>query len=761
MKKIIILLCAFLGTLHVNAENDVPAILFFHNDSIIQSFLRSDVDSMRYSYIDINGEKQNEVVTQLVYLKDTIIQIPLAEIDSVVYTPPSYSNELYLKVTTELHDYLKSHEGVVIEDVQSYLEKYSELVTTKIINNVMYINVDNSHEFICDPLMETCVGESEGELHGINIEELMGEINNALYPEETTEEMGSAFVRKDYSGTRASSGPVMLSKRKILFWDPFNMNTRLKGFDQIADTGNSLDALNTLSNYDVAVLFCHGESRDGMMGVPASFRTSLGEDNYVDGIIGTGEKTEKILFIKESKLRQLIGANDLSHTIVFMSMCHSDTNKSMIKKILNSHNVAAFAGANNTMDNGVVDFIFNFVNEFYLTRAFASNIIMSEFGSDSSASPIRKSYTTRNGVSGTYSYYYTGDIYYEPSVTAMSAVENKPRASIILPYELAVSASATRNFSQSRVSYADVSAGFWIRNKETGETMEWDFSDSSIELYHRYDYKTMTSRIEVLRVTDDMEDGTYEYRTYLKINGEKMYSENIYEFVVKRINKVVPEWILEAMKPYIPIYEGDNPPTVEGAYLMSPQTLSYDSNPDSKFKPGDVFADNYLIFYDQDKSKNTINYESYEVNDSELIIGYDYGPGAFISGEGDNFSIFFNTTGEAFFDDGNVSEKLALIISGTMTSAGIKDLYYSFVMIDKNDPNNHLMDIGDYRVFKDGDGLAEIVEIKNESQARVRRSGPSRSLPSCVDNGSGVSLQMGVSFDEWKKKWDRKMQAKK
>ena len=270
----------------------------------------------------------------------------------------------------------------------------------------------------------------------------------------------------------------------------------------------------------------------------------------------------------------------------------------------------------------------------------------------------------------------------------------------------------------------------------------------------------MTSRIEVLRVTDDMEDGTYEYRTYLKINGEKMYSENIYEFVVKRINKVVPEWILEAMKPYIPIYEGDNPPTVEGAYLMSPQTLSYDSNPDSKFKPGDVFADNYLIFYDQDKSKNTINYESYEVNDSELIIGYDYGPGAFISGEGDNFSIFFNTTGEAFFDDGNVSEKLALIISGTMTSAGIKDLYYSFVMIDKNDPNNHLMDIGDYRVFKDGDGLAEIVEIKNESQARVLKSESSPLLPSCMDSGTGVSFQKGIPFDVWKKKWDERMKTK-
>ena len=90
MKKSIILLCAFFATLHVYAQ-DVPAILFFQNDSIIQGFLRSEVDSLGYSYVDINGETQNELTTQLVYLKDTVIQIPLAEIDSVIYTPPSYS----------------------------------------------------------------------------------------------------------------------------------------------------------------------------------------------------------------------------------------------------------------------------------------------------------------------------------------------------------------------------------------------------------------------------------------------------------------------------------------------------------------------------------------------------------------------------------------------------------------------------------------------------------------------------------------------
>ncbi len=673
--------------------------------------------------------------------------------------------ELYTQVTEELKNFLKTKRGATIEDVQSQLDNYSELVKTEIVNNVMYIKVDNTYEYICDPLGETGVRDSGGDMNSINIEELMNEINKALYPDENVADAGSILVPQSNSGTRSSNDPVMLRKRKMLFWDPFRMNTRLRGFDQIADSKYSLEDLNTLSDYDIAVLFCHGESRYGMMGVPASFRTSFGEDNYldddcgVDGVTGTGESCEDIIWIKEAKLRQLIGTNDLSKTIVFMCMCYSDTDKSIIKKILNSHNVAAFAGANEIMDNEVVDFIFNFVNEFYLTRAMASNIIKKEFGSGSSASPIRKSYTTRSGVSGTYSYHYKKDIYYKPLVSAMSAIENQPRASITLPYELATSVSATRNFSPSLATSYGVSMGFWVRNKETGETMEWNFSEPSVELYLRYDYKTMTSRMEVLRVTDDLQDGTYEYKTYLEIDGKKEYSDEMYEFTVKRINNVVPEWILDKIDPYIPIYEGVNPPSIEGLYLMSPMTLNYTS--DDSYKPGEIFADHYLSFYDQDMENNTINYYGWQVNGNGSIIGEDLGEGAFISGEGDVFSIFFSTSGESYYEDGTVYSTTALIVSGTKTSSGIKDVYYAFVITSKDDPNDHVMDVGEFRVFIDGDGLAQAIVGDSNTRTRSSQSGLSPMLPSCTDNGNGAKFQKGIPFDVWQKNWSRKMKPRR
>ena len=81
----------------------------------------------------------------------------------------------------------------------------------------------------------------------------------------------------------------------------------------------------------------------------------------------------------------------------------------------------------------------------------------------------------------------------------------------------------------------------------------------------------------------------------------------------------------------------------------------------------------------------------------------EQGIGAYIRGSGSNFTAFFNTTGESL----GISTKTALVISGTKTSDGIKDIYYAFVMVKKGeDPNHQLMEEGIFRVFHDQDGLA-------------------------------------------------------
>jgi hypothetical protein len=152
---------------------------------------------------------------------------------------------------------------------------------------------------------------------------------------------------------------------------------------------------------------------------------------------------------------------------------------------------------------------------------------------------------------------------------------------------------------------------------------------------------------------------------------------------------------------YVPIYDGSTPPNVEGEFLLSPMALTYDSG--NVWEVGHIFIDTYIKFHNQDMVNNTLDYMEKEGNSEST------GTGCFISGEGNNFSVFFNTEGYSRRSSTYVVyTKTALVISGTMTDKGIKDLYYAFIMVDKSDdPDGYIMKVGDFRSFKDSDGMSE------------------------------------------------------
>ena len=92
------------------------------------------------------------------------------------------------------------------------------------------------------------------------------------------------------------------------------------------------------------------------------------------------------------------------------------------------------------------------------------------------------------------------------------------------------------------------------------------------------------------------------------------------------------------------------------------------------------------------------------------------GEGAFISGYGNYFTIFFNTIGESH----NISTKTALVISGEKTSNGIKNLKYAFIMVEKGaDPQGLLMKEGVFRVFEDGDYISSPITWSHSSKAKL------------------------------------------
>ena len=52
--------------------------------------------------------------------------------------------------------------------------------------------------------------------------------------------------------------------------------------------------------------------------------------------------------------------------------------------------------------------------------------------------------------------------------------------------------------------------------------------------------------------------------------------------------------------------------------------------------------------------------------------------------------------------------KNASIYSGTITNEGLKNLYFGFTILEKNDPQNTQIEVGKIRIIKDADGLSEL-----------------------------------------------------
>jgi len=145
-----------------------------------------------------------------------------------------------------------------------------------------------------------------------------------------------------------------------------------------------------------------------------------------------------------------------------------------------------------------------------------------------------------------------------------------------------------------------------------------------------------------------------------------------------------------------PIFEGLNPPDVTGRYFSDPVTLVA-SNFDDPDDPGNTYA------------PLTSNFTDF--NDEELTLKVDVeqgsaggsGYGSFISGSGNDFTIYVRIERER---DG-VQTLQTWVYSGTLQDNGIVNLYLSIFMInDGGDPNGNLLDIGQGRLFKDGDGFS-------------------------------------------------------
>lgn len=166
---------------------------------------------------------------------------------------------------------------------------------------------------------------------------------------------------------------------------------------------------------------------------------------------------------------------------------------------------------------------------------------------------------------------------------------------------------------------------------------------------------------------------------------------------------VIPIAIRDQFEQYMPIYEGIAPPRIVGEYLAQPLTLVFTS--DYNFDVGHVFAPQYFAFESQSSSGMARYKERQGGGETEA-------PNVYVVGEGNNFTAYFISTSANYSSDGELrsTSKMSTIMSGTLTNEGISNYRYAFIMLEKDDPNHILMEVNEYRVFEDGDGLVDLYD---------------------------------------------------
>lgn len=166
-------------------------------------------------------------------------------------------------------------------------------------------------------------------------------------------------------------------------------------------------------------------------------------------------------------------------------------------------------------------------------------------------------------------------------------------------------------------------------------------------------------------------------------------------------SEAIPSEIKSQFTNYMTIHEGSNPPIITGCYVLDPLTTVYCSDIGG-YDVGDVIADMYIYFGEQNK---------WQIDEYRQKQAGNIGTAkdVVIVGSGKDFTAYYMVEEHSDHDYDDINEtytKQSVLFSGTLTQDGIKDAQYAFIMLEAIDPLNKIMEENEFRIFKDGDGLA-------------------------------------------------------
>lgn len=115
MKKVIFTLLMVLSAVAGMSQTIGEAFYVYRNDGMINTFFRSEIDSIAYSYYDADSLLYEEIVSQVVYTPDSIYQIPLAVIDSVGFvTPETKYQPNVIRIEGEIRNYILDSDSLTL-----------------------------------------------------------------------------------------------------------------------------------------------------------------------------------------------------------------------------------------------------------------------------------------------------------------------------------------------------------------------------------------------------------------------------------------------------------------------------------------------------------------------------------------------------------------------------------------------------------------------------------------------------------------------
>jgi hypothetical protein len=191
------------------------------------------------------------------------------------------------------------------------------------------------------------------------------------------------------------------------------------------------------------------------------------------------------------------------------------------------------------------------------------------------------------------------------------------------------------------------------------------------------------------------------------------------------LNSVITPAILAALQSDgAVIHDGLAPPVVNGIYLLHPTYCIFDNS--GQGAVGFVFDDYKLAFSNQNNAAATISFDFKDVG------GTDAGAtatGTFISGSGNNFTVFSKNTATT----SGVSNVRLTIVSGMLENGYIQNLQLATYLVSKGaDPNDALEPAGTTRIVNDQDGISPVQSTFATPVTIVENTGGAASLTQTI-----------------------------